>query len=262
MMFLMNNTTTIAVSLLVFTLASCAEGEPAAVSFAGDGYTVHRIRSTTSEGKSGMNLWLVASDNEDGGRVLIDAGFDGSTIVDAQLEQLGQPDQVIVTHWHRDHAGGSARFQERGIPVVGHQGDLAHFESGEFEDPPIQSWEGNIAINMIDKVDYPRFTPTVVVDGAEAALAIGDLDVRAVHVPGHTPGSMAVRIGADAFVGDMFRSSDGVEVKSDGVVDQVFGEDLDADKRNARTLLDDGVERFFVAHGGAVTSDAVDAWAR
>lgn len=99
----------------------------------------------------------------------------GGTVdeIAARLNKRGlKPVVVLITHGDRDHTGGLAdvRRQLRVTYVVAHKKE---------------SIEGIEALP----------------DGAE--IAVGELRVKLIHTPGHTPGSACYAAGSVCFTGDM-----------------------------------------------------------
>jgi len=94
---------------------------------------------------------------------------------DAQLEYL------LLTHCHFDHTGGAEAVRDEfGCRIVAHALDAVYLESGNSE-VTAASWYGS------------RFKPLAIdvkLQGDESTLAIGNGEVRAIHWPGHSPGSV------------------------------------------------------------------------
>ena len=125
----------------------------------------------------------------DGAAALIDCGCgDATDLLLANVESTGTDPQdiglLLLTHCHFDHVGGAAELRRR-LPcrVVAHALDTAAIESG---DPTVTaaSWYGR------------ALTPCPVdvrLDGTISSLAIGPRRIDALHIPDHSPGSLAFR---------------------------------------------------------------------
>jgi glyoxylase-like metal-dependent hydrolase (beta-lactamase superfamily II) len=135
---------------------------------------------TTSEDAA---VYLVAI----GGRAaMIDAGCGRS--VDELLAnagacgvRTGDMDSLFLTHCHFDHSGGAAELQARlGLRVVMHALEAPFVETG---DPAATAaaWYG---------ASLKPFRPDVLVEGVGGVFQIGDRRLEAIHVPGHSPGSL------------------------------------------------------------------------
>jgi glyoxylase-like metal-dependent hydrolase (beta-lactamase superfamily II) len=125
---------------------------------------------------------------------VVDPGGDLDRIK-AAVKRLGvRLTQILLTHAHIDHAGGTgALARELALPIVGpHPGD--------------QFWIDGLAqqAGMFGLAPAEPFTPTRwLADGDEVPVGQSTLQVR--HCPGHTPGHV-VFYSAEArraFVGDV-----------------------------------------------------------
>ncbi|MEO0558778.1 MAG: MBL fold metallo-hydrolase [Bacteroidota bacterium] len=167
---------------------------------------------------------------------------------------------IIVTHGHADHAGAAAAAVARsGAPLLAGAADRPLLTAGDGGRLKAQGFEARMIQPFVPK-QFPAVTPTL-----ELAEAPGrtSLDLRAYGVsgeavltPGHTEGSLVVLLdGGEAIVGDLFRGG-------------VFGGRMDANTphrhyfhANAEqaegvvpALLRRGVTRFYLGHGGPVSS--------
>lgn len=127
------------------------------------------------------NTWLVA-DRPGGHAVLIDTGGPIAPIL-AKIEELRLTlSHVLCTHHHFDHVENNAEFHRRfGCPICGHGKERELF--------------GDLDLELED--------------GEE--LRSGDLNIRALHIPGHTLGQLGFLIDEQhVFTGDtLFKGSIG-----------------------------------------------------
>ena len=121
-----------------------------------------------------------------GDLVLIDSGA-GRSFDDlvSNIEGLGfdpgKLSTVIATHRHIDHIGALHQFQKSyGAKVVAHELDAPAIETGR-----------NAGAEYYG-LDYAPCQVDTRICAAEEKLRFGDLDFNFVHIPGHTPGSLAV----------------------------------------------------------------------
>ena len=167
---------------------------------------LHRIGSDT------VNSYLVVGE---GGVTVIDAGLPRYWhLLGRELAQLSLTlDDVralILTHGDTDHIGFAARLdREKGIAAYLHPADTdrAHLEVKK----PSRGWGPVKAGPMAGFLWYSALHGGLRIPPAGELRPVDDgqlLDVpgtpRIIHVPGHTPGSVAVHVPAvDAlFIGD------------------------------------------------------------
>ncbi|MDG4550906.1 MAG: MBL fold metallo-hydrolase [Candidatus Contendobacter sp.] len=125
--------------------------------------------------------------NFDGHAALVDAGAGRGqkrllahlATVGARLEQI---EYLLLTHCHYDHTGGARDLRETlGCPVVAHELDADFLERGDNE-VTAASWYGS------------KLYPCPVdrrLSGARETLPLGGRSITALHIPGHSPGSVA-----------------------------------------------------------------------
>lgn len=117
--------------------------------------------------------------------VLIDSGVGKSfeTLI-ANVKSLGfNPENiklVIATHAHIDHIGSVAKFKKRfGSKILAHSLDASKIESGVGVGA---EWYG---------VSYEPCQVDIKMDKDEDSLTIGKYELKLLHIPGHTVGSIA-----------------------------------------------------------------------
>lgn len=125
------------------------------------------------------------------GAVIVDAPRDAWTAAVEAAETLDAPVRMaIATHGHWDHITDMARLRSSSIPIAGHVED-----ADLFADPHGQ---GLTLPFLVEPVQIDR------VLGEGDRLSIGTLELRILHTPGHTRGSITIWVpAADAlFTGD------------------------------------------------------------
>jgi len=163
------------------------------------------------------NVWLVRGRDSD---VLVDAGMGIGDLAGELQPMLDKPLIAFATHRHSDHIGGLHAFNER----LAHEQDAAAIaEPGpasiaraDYADSVIAFMEkdgGPIGEYFIDAIPAADYDPALyAVAGAPATRIVAEGDVvdlgdrafEVLHLPGHTPGSIALWSEADGllFSGD------------------------------------------------------------
>ena len=137
-----------------------------------------------------------------GGEVtLVDSGERGSLrLISSGLATLGirfdQVGLVVLTHYHPDHSGSLGKLVEASSAKVAVHRLEAEIIRGN-ERPPSPFRSGFMA-SLTGPLMGPMYGDSVDVDyeledGDRLAL---DEEVRVVHVPGHTPGSISLHMPA------------------------------------------------------------------
>jgi glyoxylase-like metal-dependent hydrolase (beta-lactamase superfamily II) len=121
--------------------------------------------------------------------LLVDPTYDVAAI----LRWLGQADLylggVLATHYHADHVGGDI-FGEHIQGLV----DLL-----ELADVPVHLQKDEVPW-VAEMTGAPL--SSLVAHGDEDVVAVGPIQVRLLHTPGHTPGSQCFVVGDNLVSGD------------------------------------------------------------
>ncbi len=190
----------------------------------------------------GINTYVVY-DTEVKECVIIDPGMIDSEEEDALTNFIERNDlkvtNIINTHLHVDHAIGVSFAKKRfNVPVLGHKED-------EFLGSRLQMQAD--AFGIREKVEDVSID-TYLKAGDKITVGSGELEV--LHVPGHSPGSIALYDRADGFVitGDaLFQGSVGRTDLPGGNGTQL----IKAIKDNLLSLPDSTV--VYPGHGPATT---------
>ena len=122
--------------------------------------------------------------------VVIDPGGDVAVILN-EIERLGLSVQYIInTHFHADHTLGNAELQKKtGAKVLMHNKDshmlndsdsVSHFKR-----------EGLQMASVPDQLLHDNDN-----------ISMGDYQIKVVHTPGHSPGSICLLCAGNLFTGD------------------------------------------------------------
>jgi hydroxyacylglutathione hydrolase len=150
-----------------------------------------------SVGPLDNNLYLLtaASGTE---AIVVDPSLESEHVL-AEISRRGlDVKRILITHAHIDHIHAVKRFHEStGAPVWVHAADRPLYERGAEQAAGIGlSWEGSAPIAH------------AIEDGEEAGLP--GIELRAIHTPGHSPGSVTFVTSEGLIAGDvLFRGSVG-----------------------------------------------------
>ena len=161
---------------------------------------VHGIYRLPIEQVNG-NSYIVVSG---GDVIVVDTGIPGNAErILKEASSLGgaRISAIILTHYHIDHSGSAADLRAvTGAKVYVHGAD-APFVSGKERPPfpPTVSKETLSAYSYMKPVE-----PDVLLRDGDIVFGF-----RVIHVPGHTPGSIALHDGRVLFAGDNINVRDG-----------------------------------------------------
>lgn len=135
------------------------------------------------------NYVYLVGDTESREAMVVDAAWD----IPAILDRLDADDMkltgALVTHFHPDHIGGDLMGQHiPGIPeLLAERGVKVYINKEE------ASW--------VSRTIGLEASDMVAVDG-ETEIRIGQIPLRFIHTPGHTPGSQCFMVGNNLVSGD------------------------------------------------------------
>lgn len=148
------------------------------------------------------------------GTVMIDAGPRGAARkIIAGTEAAGLSPQdvrlIFITHGHLDHYGAAGEIKAWcGAPVATYHSEPFFSQDKRNALPPAQTLRGSIVrwlyLLLSPLFPFAPLEPDILLDNS-ADLSSYGVDARAILVPGHSPGSLAVvTTEGDVFVGDLF----------------------------------------------------------
>lgn len=129
-------------------------------------------------------VYLIASGDA---AALVDAGCGGSVdLIVANVEAAGvlrtSIHQLLLTHCHFDHTGGAAALrQQLGCKVVMHAADAPFLEAGDSVVSAASWYRARLTACPVDRR----------LEAEEETIRVGERTITALHIPGHSPGSVA-----------------------------------------------------------------------
>jgi glyoxylase-like metal-dependent hydrolase (beta-lactamase superfamily II) len=155
------------------------------------GCGVSKILETHVAGWMRCNMWLVHGRTHD---LLIDSGL-GLRPLKGEIAQLRErPVSAICTHCHFDHIGCTHEFDVR----LGHRIEADIFAHPDNDRTCATPWLGAELITALPCAGYEmknyKVTPAPLTGHLDEGdvVDLGDRHFRVFHLPGHSPGSIAL----------------------------------------------------------------------
>jgi glyoxylase-like metal-dependent hydrolase (beta-lactamase superfamily II) len=180
------------------------------------------------------NCYLVGDETTKEGLV-IDPGADAELII-SRIRQLGlKIKYIILTHGHFDHTAATGAVKEAtGAVLAVHQGDLELLNDDSLP-------------RLIGFSATPVPAPEMILQGWED-LSIGEMKFTVLHVPGHSPGGIALYGQDTVFTGDaLFAGGIGRTDLPGGDYNTLI------DSLNTRLLALDDAIKVYPGHGPDTT---------
>jgi glyoxylase-like metal-dependent hydrolase (beta-lactamase superfamily II) len=201
------------------------------------------------------NIWHVAGRDSD---LLVDTGLGVASLAEAAADLFDKPLTVVLTHCHMDHAGGAHEFGTCCVHAAEAQAltDASNHLPLDVSvySPDDLAWFAGIGYDisggLLTAIPHAGFDPAShAMQAAQASRLIeegdvvdlGDRAFEVLHLPGHSPGSIALW---DAASGTLFS---GDAVYDGALLDQIPGSDIPAYIHSMERLRDLPVR---VVHAG------------
>jgi len=135
------------------------------------------ILETIPVGPMEANCYILAAE-EGSAAIIIDPGAQERLIHKALEKHALTPALVINTHGHYDHIGCDDKF---GVPVYIHRDDLPLLKNGEL------NLSGLFSLAFEVKSEIRALEDNQIIEA-------GDIRLKVLHIPGHTPGGIALLV--------------------------------------------------------------------
>ncbi len=195
------------------------------------------------------------------GVFIVDAGMPHQAQrILAKIGELGYAPHdlklILITHGHIDHAGSAVALKRRtGAPIAMHRADVRLTATRDLKIPPGRTTTTDALGRLVARfgwvVPLETFAPDVWLEDGQALREFG-LDVRVMHTPGHTAGSVSFVMDDGAvFVGDAILNLVRVSFP-------LFWEDASTARASACKIRALAPRVCYTAHGRAFDLDALD----
>lgn len=135
------------------------------------------ILETVCVGPMQVNCYVLAS-GERTSAIIIDPGAQARKIKQVLDRHKLKPAFIINTHGHFDHIGSNDNF---GVPVYVHREDYDSLRDSQL------NLSGLFALPYEVKSEIRTLEDNQMIE-------LGDLQLQVLHIPGHTPGGIALRL--------------------------------------------------------------------
>lgn len=133
------------------------------------------ILETVNVGPMGVNCYVLAL-KENAKAIIIDPG-DQARKINQVLEKYSlKPEFIINTHGHYDHIGADDKFD---VPVYIHKNDSQFLKDAKLNLSAFFS----VSYNVQSEVRYLE---------DNEIIKLGEIELKVLHIPGHTPGGVAL----------------------------------------------------------------------
>jgi glyoxylase-like metal-dependent hydrolase (beta-lactamase superfamily II) len=156
---------------------------------------------------------------------IIDPGGDAEDLIRVVTELGAKVKYILLTHGHMDHTGAVVQLKEEcKVPIYVNEKDYKIMQNGEYIYGSIGETD-----KFLNEGDV---------------LKIGNIEIKCIHTPGHTPGGVCFLVGNSVFTGDtLFAGSIGRTDLEGGDFDTII-----SSIKNRLMILSDDIT-VFPGHG-------------
>ncbi len=191
-----------------------------------------RIKTITG-GMFDSCAYLICEGNK---AVLIDAGVKSKKVIEAAADMKVDIEKIILTHGHIDHIAELDSIAEK-------TGARAYIHIND--EPSLTDARYNVSVYAFEAKTF-NTRCEVLRDGS--ILRLGELELKVIHTPGHTPGSICIQVNNELFSGDtLFNSGYGRVDLPNGSFEDIYGSIVD------KLFSLPGETTVYPGHGRATT---------
>ncbi len=191
-----------------------------------------RIKTITG-GMFDSSVYLICEGNK---AVLIDAGVESEKVIAAAADMKVDIEKIILTHGHIDHIVELDSIAEK-------TGAKAYIHIND--EPSLTDARYNVSAYAFKAMTFSTRCE-VLRDGS--VLRLGELELKVIHTPGHTPGSICIQVNNELFSGDtLFNSGYGRVDLPNGSFEEIYGSIVD------KLFGLPGETTVYPGHGGTTT---------
>ena len=216
---------------------------------------ITRIREPHVHGFFQANLYRIEGRDFD---IQLDFGVGVRPLTEVSPVE-GKPVLAIASHAHVDHVGSFHLYARRAghpleVRTFAEIDDLGTLASafmaidGAVTALPSPGW------SMADYALKPAPLTELLNEGD--IVDLGDRQFRVLHLPGHSPGSIAL---LDAYSGDFFSAD---AIYDEGLVDDIPGADIETYLKTMQRLAELDVSNVYAGHGETMDRSQMQCVAR
>ena len=198
----------------------------------------------------GCNVYLL---EKSGKCLLIDTGTPNSgKLVESQLKSRDiKLEGIMITHAHFDHIGSAAYLQKKfGCEIFVHRDDMPYL-LGEKKFRYSGILGKVVAIGeRLFRIKYPEEAKPI--DEAFGIFEDLNLSVEIIHTPGHTPGSVCIKLEERLFCGDLLRGG-----KKPSLSPKAFCSDYSSYLSSVRSIVSIDFSLAFPGHGERISKKEI-----